>query len=97
MSAAIDERVYLSTAEALDRLADGERISVSHEAAPGVITSAMWDRAEVIEYIETWGAEEAGKNAQRFGYGLCVMDDTGAAFIQTKTSPVSPLHNRQTR
>lgn len=84
MTIATDERVYLSTADALDRMAEGERIAVSREVAPGTITVAMWDRAEVIEYIETWGAEESGENATKAGYGLCVMDDTGARFIQTK-------------
>lgn len=85
MDAIVDERVYLSTAEAIERLADGERISVSREARAGVIISAMWDRAEVIEYIEAYGAEESGEKAAKFGYGLCVMDDIGAAFIQTKS------------
>lgn len=82
-------RVYLTVEEAAGRVVNRPRVSTCREARPGTIISAMWDREEVIAYIEMYGgAEESGPKATRFGYGICVMDDRGPLWIEAAPPPL---------
>lgn len=76
-------RVMLTVDEAAARVVDRPRVSTCRETRPGTILSSMWDRDEVLTYIEWYGgAEESGPKAASFGYGICVMDDRGPLWIE---------------
>lgn len=80
-----DEPVLLSYDEAAAMLPDGDRIHTFLDAG-GALVGANWDRAEILELLETSGRREVtGPAAQGFGHGLAAYRADGVpVFIKTR-------------
>lgn len=76
-----DERVPLTTEEAIRRLPDREMIHTIREAGPFIL-GADCPREKVLARIEKFEVEESGPRASASGHGLCLKDEIGWLFIE---------------
>lgn len=51
-----------------------------------IIIGADWERDDLISAMEKHGVQLAGEQATQMGHGLCLKDDRGFLFIETKKS-----------
>lgn len=80
-----DEREFLTPEQAEAMLPDGERIH-TFRAAGFTMIGADWPREKLIELFRQYTPELSGPGATGMKHGLCVIDDKGPLFIETKPS-----------
>ncbi len=79
-----DNKKFISHEEAIAMLPEGDKIHTYKNPVPGYILGTDWDREELINCIKRLKPELAGRCATKSGHGLCVEDDAGYLFIETK-------------
>jgi hypothetical protein len=84
-----DERKRLTLEEAIALLPPKDRVHTFVQVVTtqgALLVGADWDRTDVIELIQTNGAELAGPAAAKMGHGLVVVErepERGPLFIET--------------
>ena len=77
----IQERIFLSAEDAIEKLVDGDIVHCFTEHMIG----ADWKREDVIKYIDDADATElSGPAATATGHGICTWGKNGPRFFQTK-------------
>lgn len=82
--AVMENRTFISYEEAVSLLPDGDVIHTFRSSNSGIILGADWDRENLLNAIKTYKPELSGKIATKLGHGLCIIDEVGHLFIETK-------------
>lgn len=81
-----DERVKLSTEEALGLLDVREGRVHTFRDANGILVGADWDEPQVRDLVAKHGAELSGPAARAMNHGVVVVEGPGRwLFVETKT------------
>ena len=77
-----EERVILTTDQALGYLPDGEFIHTFRSG--GFLIGADWNRKDIVCAIENNEVELSGSMATAMNHGMTLIDNHGPLFIATK-------------
>ncbi len=79
-----DNRVFLTPEQARAMLSDKPTIHTFRGSGP-ILIGCDWDRDDLVKVIgEAKTRELSGEQATRMHHGLCIIDDTGPLFIETR-------------
>jgi len=81
-------RVVVAPNEAIGMLPTGEKIHTFRGAGP-ILVGADWKRVHVEELLGRLPAELSGPMATGMHHGLCVKDEHGWLFIETRSPDAS--------
>lgn len=78
-----NERVVLTTEQALSMLGDGEGIHTFRSLPPGILVGSDWTRKNILDAIEDSECELGGPMCQAMNHGLIVHVD-GPLFVECR-------------
>jgi hypothetical protein len=80
-----DDRVFLTPEQATAMLSDDDQIHTFRQSIGGVLLGADWDRDDLVKAIDVAENRElSGEQATKMHHGLCITDNHGPLFIETK-------------
>jgi hypothetical protein len=78
-----NERVKVPFEDAVAMLPDGDRVHTFRDAG-GILVGASYERADLLDLLKKYGVELSGSAATQMKHGLCLVDEHGPLFIETK-------------
>lgn len=69
-----EDREPLTTEQAISMLPNTSKIQTAREISPGIVIGAEWDKSEIIEAIQKFGARKAEGIAARHNFGIEIVD-----------------------
>ncbi len=81
-----DIREFITVDQAIAMLPENsERIHTFRQSGGGVLIGCDWDRVDIIKAIHKAKSRElSGYTATRMHHGLCITDESGPLFVETK-------------
>lgn len=80
----MSEREFLTIDQAKAMLAEGKNIHTFRQSGYALL-GADWERSEIIKALESSDSIElSGQAATALGHGICIKDESGWLFIETR-------------